>query len=217
MYLDNLLCISKLSLEDHLEKLEVVLRQLHEAGLKVNAAKSTFWALEIEYLGYILTRDGIKPQSNKVQAILAIKPPTGVKQLRHFLGMIQYYHDLWARRSNMLAPLTSLVGECGQTKTTIAKGTKKVPWHRDEVHQRAFDHVKATIAKDVVLAYPDFSKVFEIYTDASSKQLEAVITQDNRPITFFSWKLSDTQRKYSVTKIELLAIVETLKEFKGML
>ncbi len=131
--------------------------------------------------------------------------------------MVQYYRDLWARRSNMLAPLTSLVGECGQTKVTKAKGTKKVPWHWDKVHQRAFDHVKATIAKEVVLAYPDFSKVFEIHTDASGKQLRAVITQDNRPIAFFSWKLSDSQRKYSVTKIELLAIVKTLKEVKGIL
>jgi hypothetical protein len=67
------------------------------------------------------------------------------------------------------------------------------------------------------LAYPDFSKVFEIYTDASRKQLGAVITQKNRPIAFFSQKLSTMQRKYNVTKIELLAIVETLKEFKGML
>jgi hypothetical protein len=67
------------------------------------------------------------------------------------------------------------------------------------------------------LAYPDYSKVFEIYTNASSKQLGAVITQDNRSIAFFGWKLSNTQRKYSITKIELLAIVETLKEFKGML
>jgi hypothetical protein len=131
--------------------------------------------------------------------------------------MVQYYCDLWARRSKMLAPLTSLVKECSQTKTTKAKGTKKVPWHWDEVHQSAFDHVKATIAKDVVLAYLDYSKVFEIYTDASSKQLGAVITQDNRPIAFFSQKLSDRQRKFSITKIELLAIVETLREFKGML
>jgi hypothetical protein len=216
-YLDNLLCISKLSLEDHLDKQEVVLWQLHNAGLKVNSAKSTFCALEIKDLGYVLTRDGIKAHSNKVQAILVIKLPTGVRQLRHFLGMVQYYRDLWARRSEMLAPLTSLVGECGQTKTTKTKGTKKVPWHWDEVHQRAFDHVKATITKDVVLAYPDFNKVFEIYADASSKQLEAVITQDDRPFAFFSRKLSDTQRKYSVTKIELLAIVKTSKEFKGML
>ncbi len=216
-YLDDLLCISKLSLEDHLEKLEEVIRRLRDAGLKANAAKLTFCALEIEYLGYVLTRDSIKPQSNMVQAILAIKLPTGVKQLRHFLGMVQYYRDLLARQSNMLAPLTSLVGECGQTKTTKAKGTKKVPWHWDEVHQRAFDHVKATITKDLVLAYLDYYKVFEIYTDASSKQLGAVITQDSRPIAFFSQKLSDSQRKYSFTKIELLAIVKTLKEFKGML
>ncbi len=146
-----------------------------------------------------------------------IQLPTNVKQLGHFLGMVQYYRDLWARRSKMLAPLTSLVRECGQTKVTRAKRTKKVPWHWDEVHQRAFDHVKATIARKVVLAYPDFSKVFEIYTDASSKQLGAVLTQENRQIVFVSWKLSTTQRKYSVTEIELLAIVKALKEFKGML
>ncbi len=87
----------------------------------------TFCTLKIEYLGYVLTRDGIIPQSNNVQAILAIKLPTGVKQLRHFLGMVQYYHDLWARRSDILAPVTSLIGECGQTKTTKAKGTKRYP------------------------------------------------------------------------------------------
>jgi hypothetical protein len=67
------------------------------------------------------------------------------------------------------------------------------------------------------LAYPDYSEVFEIYTDASSKQLGAVITQKNRPIAFFSQKLSVAQHKYSVAKIELLSLVETLKEFKGML
>ena len=94
----------------------------------------TFCALEIEYLGYVLTRDGIKSQSNKVQAILAIQPPTGVKQIRHFLGMVQYYHDLWARQSKMLTPPTSLVGKCVQTKITRAKGTKKMPWNWDKVH-----------------------------------------------------------------------------------
>jgi hypothetical protein len=78
-YLDDLLCISRSSFEDHFKKLDEVLRRLRNAGLKVNAEKVTFFALEIEYLGYILTRDGIKPQSNEVQAILAIQPPTNVK------------------------------------------------------------------------------------------------------------------------------------------
>jgi hypothetical protein len=87
----------------------------------------TFCALEIEYLGYILTRDSIKPQSNKVKVVLAIQPPKGVKQLRNFLGMVHCYRDLWARWSKMLAPLTSLVGESGQTKVTKAEGNKKVP------------------------------------------------------------------------------------------
>ncbi len=93
-YLDDLLRISRSSLEDHLEKPEEVLRQLCNAGLKVNAEKSIFCTLEIEYLGYILTKDGIKPQSNKMKVILAIQPTKGVKQLRHFLGMLQYYLDL---------------------------------------------------------------------------------------------------------------------------
>ncbi len=80
-----------------------------------------------------------------------------------------------------------------------------------------FDNIKAAITKETVLAYPDFSKPFEIYMDASKTQLGAVIAQDNRPIAFFSRKLSEMQQKYSVTEIQLLDIVETLKDFKGML
>jgi hypothetical protein len=152
-----------------------------------------------------------------VQAILALNPPNNIKELRHFLGMVQYYRDMWARRSEMLAPLTDLVGECGETKTTKRNKTKKGPWRWDPIHQQAFDNVKAAIAKETALANPDFSKPFEIFTDTSSMQLGAVITQDNRPIAFFSRKLSEMQQKYSVTDIELLAIVETLKQFKGML
>ena len=217
VYLDDLLVISRETFADHLEKLQAVLQLLSDAGLKCNAAKSTFCASEIEYLGYMLTREGIRPQKEKVQAILALKPPTGVKSLRSFLGIVQYYRDLWEKRSDMLAPLTDLVAECGVTKSTKKAGTKKKPWRWDTVHQKAFDDVKCTIARDVTLAYPDFDEVFVIYTDASTKQLGAVITQKNRPIAFFSRKLSETQTRYSVTEIELLAIVETLKEFKGML
>ncbi len=68
--------------------METALTRLHHAGLKVNAAKSSFCAHEIEYLSYILTREGIKTQSKKVQAILAQNLPNNVKELRHFLGMV---------------------------------------------------------------------------------------------------------------------------------
>ncbi|KAL3784137.1 hypothetical protein HJC23_005795 [Cyclotella cryptica] len=181
-YLDDLLCITKANLEDHLDKLKMVLTRLREAGLRINARKWSFCTFETEYLGYTLTRTGMKPQQKKVQAILAISSP-----------------------------------KMSKTYVTRANKTKKRPWYWDTVHQKAFDDVKTSIAKDVVLAYPDYSMEFEIYTDASSKQLGSVITQGNRPLAFFSRKLSTTQQKYSVTELELLAIVETLKEFKGML
>ncbi len=88
-YMDDLLIITRRTLEEHLQKMETVLTRLYDAGLKVNAAKSSFCAHEIEYLGYILTREGIKTQPKKVQAILTLSPPSNVKELRHFLGMVQ--------------------------------------------------------------------------------------------------------------------------------
>ncbi len=209
-YIDNLLVITRGALEDHLDNQREVLRRLREVGLKVNAAKLFFCTHEIEYLGYILTRGGIKPQPKKIQAILALNPPNNVKELKHFLGMVQYYPDMWAKHSEMLAPLSDLVWECGEMKATRKNKVKKKPWHWDSIHQIAFDNVKTTIAKEVVLAYLDFMKPFEIYTDASTKQLGAVITQENRPIAFFSRKLSGVQSKYTVTKLEPLSIVETL-------
>jgi hypothetical protein len=129
----------------------------------------------------MLTRGGIKSQIKKVQAILAIKPLNNVKELRHFLGIVQYCHDMWAKHSEMLAPLSDLVGECGETKTTRKNIAKKKPWQWDSIHQEAFYNVKKIIAKEVVLAYPNFTKPFDIYTNASTKQLGVVITQDNRP------------------------------------
>jgi hypothetical protein len=100
--------------------------------------------------------------------------------------MGQYYHDMWAKCSAMLAPLSlsDLVGECGD-KNYQENKVKKKPRHRDSIYQTAFDNVKTIIAKEVVLAYPDFTKPFDIYINASTKQLGAVITQNNRPIAFF--------------------------------
>ena len=103
----------------------------------------------------------------------------------------------------MTAPLTDLVGETRETKVTRSAGTKK-RWYQAQVHQDAFDLVKLTLAEEVILAYPNYGEVFEIYTDASQRQLGAVIVQDNRPLAFFSRKLNDPQSKYSITELELL-------------
>ena len=117
------------------------------------------------------------------------------------------HHDIWEKHTDLLAPLTDLVGECGTTKATKKKGTKKYPWHWDDIHQKAFEYIKTMIARDIVLAYQDVSKT--IYTDASTRQLGSIITQDNRPTAFFGKKLNPAQTKYSVTELELLSIVET--------
>lgn len=217
VYLDDLLIITRGNFEDHLYKLRQFLQRLQDAGLRINADKSIFGSDEVEYLGYVLTRNGIKPQREKVSAILALTPPKSVKDLRKFLGMVQYYRDLRKGRSHLLAPLSDLVGECGHTKVTRKNNTKKKKWYWTDEHQKSYDDVKKAIARDVLLAYPNYSEVFEIYTDALSRQLGAVITQNNRILAFFSRKLSDTQKRYSVTELELLSIVECLKEFKGML
>ncbi len=97
----------------------------------------------------------------------------------------------------MLAPVTSVVGECGSVKDSKTKKKRKPckPWHRGTEHQQAFDDLSASIAHEVTIAYPDYSQAFEIYCDGSKTQLGAVITQMNRPIAFFSRKLTKAQQK----------------------
>jgi hypothetical protein len=105
--------------------------------------------------------------------------------------------------------------ELGSFEKIIIFPPDPLPCGWDTIHQQSFDNIKSTIAKEVVLAYPDFTKPFEVYTDASTIcQSGAVMTQLSRPTAFFGRNLSKMQSKYSVTKIKLLAIVETLKDFE---
>ena len=131
--------------------------------------------------------------------------------------MVQFYRDLWEKRSHHLAPLTDLDGQCGQTKATRKKGTRKQSWYWNASHQEAFDGIKEVMARDVGLAYRNFSEHFEVYTDAPKRKLGAVIVQRGQALAYFSRKLSEAQSKYSITELELLSIVECLKEFQGML
>ncbi len=172
-YLDDLLIISKKSFEEHLEHLEQAFTRLSEAGLKVNASKSAFCTTELEYLGYIINRQGVRPTTKKVEAILKLEKPKNRRQIRRFIGMVNYYSDMWPHRSETLAPLTALT-----SKTTKWKWTKEC--------DKAFEQMKKIIAQETMLAYPDFSKSFTIHTDASKLQLGACISQDGKPIAFYS-------------------------------
>jgi hypothetical protein len=111
---------------------------------------------------------------------------------------------MWIRRSDVLAPLSRLT-----SKTT--------KWQWSDVEQKAFETMKRIISRETLLAYPDFNKPFIIHTDASQKQLGAVISQDDKPIAFYSRKLNPAQTRYTTTERELLSIVETLKEFRNIL
>ena len=142
----------------------------------------------------------------KVQAMLNIKPPRTVKQLQSFLGLVNYYRDMWKRRSHVLAPLTKL---------TKLNRKKKLPWGDEQ--QKAFELIKQIISQEVILFYPDFNKGFDIHVDASDMQLGAVISQDSKPIAFFSRKLTDSQRTYAIGEREMLSAVETLLEFRNIL
>ena len=95
---------------------------------------------------------------------------------------------MWEKRSHLLAPLSDLVGECGHTKETRKSGVKKVPFHWDEIHQTNFDAIKEVIARKTLLAYPNYdpSVGFDIHTDASTRQLGAVISQQGRPLAFLA-------------------------------
>jgi hypothetical protein len=177
---------------------------LQKAGLKVNATKSFFGKPELEYLGFWITRTGIQPVAKKVDAILNIATPTTRRELRRFLGMVNYYRDMWIRRSDVLAPLTKLV-------------SNEAKWLWTPEQQKAFETMKQIMSKETLLSYPDFSQPFDLHTDASKSQLGAVLSQNNNPIAFYSRKLNPAQTRYTTTERELLAIVETLKEFRNIL
>jgi hypothetical protein len=170
----------------------------------VNPDKCMLFQTEVTYLGFIITRDGIKPQPEKIQGILNMMPPKTQKDVRRFVGMINFYRDLYPKRAETLAPLTDLCGH-----------KRKFTWEAQ--HEQAFQQMKEITEQDIMLTYPQFDKPFHIYTDASELQIGGVIMQDSKPLGFFSKKLTHTQKKYLVTEQELLAIVETIKYFRHML
>jgi hypothetical protein len=126
------------------------------------------------------------------------------KEFRRFIDMVNYNCDMWVRISELLAPLTIMP-------------SKNVKFNWTDGHQKAFDNIKKIICREVMFTFPDFSKPFHIYTDASDKQLGAVITQDEKPIAFYSRKLNSAQQTYTTGEQELLSIVEILHENRNII
>jgi RNase H-like domain found in reverse transcriptase len=201
-YIDNIAAFSD-DRESHITLLNKLFTKLQNAGFTVNLLKCEWAVHKTDFLSHWLTPTGIKPWEKKVRGILDMQAPTNIKQIRAFLGMVGYYRDMWPHRSHILAPLTELTGK------------KAFVW--EDKHQQAFEQMKALIAMDALLAYPNHNKPFDIETDASDFQLGAIIKQDNRPIAYYTRKLNSVQKNYTTIEKELLSVAEILKKYRSML
>ena len=173
--------------------------------MQLEPKKSFFGATSVEYLAYVVSREGLRLQASKVRSIINMARPKNIKELRGFVGLVNFYRDLWKRRAHHLVPLTSLINK--------KKGA--VQWNPEAIE--SFGKIKEICAEDALLFYPNFGKIFDIHTDASEYQMGGIISQEGQVIAYWSKKLTNAQQKYPTIEQELLAIVELLKEFRNML
>ena len=171
--------------------------------MKCNPLKCDWAVQETDFLGFWITSKGVKPWIKRIEPILAMSTPKIQTDVRAFIGAVNNYQSLWPRRAHVLAPLGQLIG----------KG--KFIW--EPIHQQAFYEMKAIILEDAINAFPDYSIPFHVYKDASNLQLGAAIIQRDKPIAYYSKKLTPDQQNYTTTEKELLACVKTFKEYSKML
>lgn len=199
-YLDDILIYSE-TLEEHLKHLQAVFDRLREHKLKLKLKKCGFLKEETGYLGFIINKDGIRPDPNKVAVIKSLATPTCVKEVRSFIGMCSYYRRFVPKFSEIAEPLIALTRKYSKFK-----------W--DSKCQIAFDKLKTLLSEVPELGYPDTNKPYVLHCDASDLCIGALLTQQvsvdgklqDKPIYYLSHKLSDTQRKWPVIEKECYAI-----------
>ncbi|MCH89143.1 hypothetical protein A2U01_0010036, partial [Trifolium medium] len=202
VFFDDILIYSK-DWKSHLKHLEEVLELLSVHSLVANKKKCYFAQNTVEYLGHIITCDGVAVDPSKVVSVLQWPQPKNVKGVSGFLGLTGYYRKFIRDYGKIARPLTEL--------------TKKDSFKWGEEAQRAFEHLKQRLTTAPVLTLPDFSKSFVIECDASGGGIGAILMQEKKPVAYFSKALGVKNLAKSAYEKELMAVVLAIQHWRPYL
>lgn len=202
VFFDDILVYSP-TLETHCTHLVTVLQLLKDHSFFVKLSKCSFGQTSIDYLGHIVSKQGVSVDPQKISAMVDWAPPTNIKQLRGFLGLTGYHRRFVKGYAHIAYPLTELLKNAQFVWTAAA--------------QQAFDELKQRMVSTPVLALPDFTKLFFVETDASGYGIGAVLSQDGHPLAFFSKKLSHRLSLASAYVRELYAVTQAVMKWRHYL
>ena len=203
VYIDDILIFSK-TLEEHLQHLQQILEILRQHKLYAKLEKCEFLKEELDYLGFLISKDGIKTQPRKIKAITDWATPKTQSDIRAFLGLAGYYRKFIKDFAKIAAPLNNL----------LHKGTAII-W--DDQCETAFQTLKQLLTNAPILAIADPEQPYTATTDASDLAIGAVLSQNGKPIAFYSRKMSPAELNYPIHEKEELAIIEALREWRRYL
>jgi hypothetical protein len=197
IYIDDIVIYSKTA-KEHVAHLKNILDRLEKHGLRVKFSKCQLFKTEIEYLGFLVGRDGMKVNPRKVDAIEKFPTPRDVKGIQAFLGVVGYFRQFVPDYATIARPLYGLL-----------KKNQKFSWGEEQEH--AFQAFKKALTHAPVLAFPDFDKEFILTTDASGYAIGAILTQEDanrqeRLISCHSRTLKDAETRYNTLDKEILAV-----------
>ena len=199
VYVDDIL-IYRCTIDEHQLHLWTVCAKLQHERLFANLAKCSFLSTSVTFLGFIITPAGIAIDPAKTSAIHAWPTPQSLFDVRSFHGVAQFYRRFIWNFSSIAAPLTDLFWQ--------------VQFAWNPFADRAFQQLKVALSTAPVLRLPDFSKLFDVATDASGVGIGAVLSQDTHPVSYFSEKLNEAKVRYSNYDQELYAVIQTLRYWR---
>jgi transposase InsO family protein len=206
-YVDDIIIYSK-TVDEHRERLRIVFQRLRDAGLKLKPSKCFLLQKSVGFLGHIVSEEGIEANPDKICAIVQWPIPLCVRDVRAWLGLTGYYRRFVKDYAQIVQPLTELLSP-----------SKPFIWSQEA--QTSFESLKNALTSPPILVMPTIGDTFTLDTDASDKSIGAVLSQNQngieRVIAFASKTLSKSERNYSVTRRELLAIIYYLKYFRHYL